>query len=66
MELKLRSSDLSEAETSVKAEFGIATNSLKDRFTVSTNVDWKTSRGSERSLKNRKLWLSDPRDHTIR
>ena len=52
IELKLRSSDLSEAETSVKAELGIATNSLKERFTVSTSVAWKTSRGSERNLKN--------------
>lgn len=51
IELKLRSNDLKEAETSVKAELGMATNSLKLRFTVSTRVAWKTSRGSERSLK---------------
>ena len=52
IELKLRSNDLKEAETSVKAELGMATNSLKLRFTVSTRVEWKTSRGSERSLKS--------------
>ena len=52
MELKLRSSDLREAATSVNADVGIATNSLKDKFTVSTIVAWKTSLGKERSLKN--------------
>ena len=51
MALKLRSSDLREAATSVNADVGIATNSLKDKLTVSTIVAWKISRGSERNLK---------------
>ncbi len=51
MELWLRSNDLREPEISVKAEFGIATNWLCERLTVSTGEDWKTSRGNDLSLK---------------
>ena len=45
---------LSEAATSVNADVGIATNSLKDKLTVSTIVAWKISRGSERNLQENK------------
>ena len=55
MALKLRSSDRSEAATSVNADVGMATNSLKDKLTVSTMVAWKTSRGNDRSLKGSKF-----------
>ena len=37
-------------ETSAIAEVGIATNSLKDKSTDSTEVEENTSRGSERNL----------------
>ena len=46
---------LSEAATSVNADVGIATNSLKDKLTVSTIVAWKISRGSERNLQENKI-----------
>ena len=53
MALKLRSKDRKEAATSVRADVGMATNSLKDKLTESTLVAWKTSRGKERSLKKK-------------
>jgi hypothetical protein len=53
--LWLRSNDLKVAETSVKAEVGMATNSLKDKSTQSTEVAWKTSRGKERNLQLTKM-----------
>ena len=53
MALKLRSNDLREAATSVSADVGMATNSLKDKLTVSTIVAWKISRGRERSLREK-------------